>query len=759
MMKRKNIFGIILATGLVLASSCSKEPDMSVVDKWLGEDFNQELLWNLDSLAFHRATWTVSSVTDGVQMRKASVKMMGAMRSISYLSYSPDEFKTFVGYSEQTGTVADLAAAQSGALFAISGVSVPEYFKYNGTVVNSSTDNPSQVNGVVAIPSSLASNVFSIYNCADGNYSSIQEENVMATGAVLVVGGKEQTFPKGDYYDKRMARSIIGFDLNTGNYIFATIDKGAAGQAEGATIAEAAFIARMMGMTEAVCLADGDAATMWSKEAGVLNVPSSASPAKVSSVLYVAVNEPSLEGKGTAAEPYIIDMAVKMKQMRKYSPVGGETYFKLTQDLNMSTVKTWFPVNWDGDFDRKIHFDGNGKTITGFAPNAFVDNVTGEATSYPSLFGVLYGTCKNLTITNSKINAGAKPSAGFLGGYIGTASKPGIVENVHLKNCEISGTNTTYGGLGGNAREATIKNCSVEIVIRAGGADVGGIAGIGNGTVTIENCTADVDLAAQQNPGGNMRYGGILGYHKGTVLTIKNSQATGDIACGYSCNTAAGIVAYSGSSTSTTISQCKSSVNLMNDSGKALSNTGGIVGNHGGAGTCTIENCYSNGTMDLNQRNGGLVGAQEQGVVNIINSYSSSSINGFSGLGSLVGVVTGASAQLKMTACLGWSPSIKSARPDKSKWCCGALVGSVEGKLTATGCVRRADMTFTDAVRTTLESHGPISASTPAGEQYNHPYDGTASSAETASAAAKAAGWSETIWDLTGDLPELKIFK
>ena len=762
-MKNNNKLGILIASILVVASSCTKEPDMTYMDKWLGEDFNQELLWDLDSLAFRRAKWTVESVTEGVQIRKASVKMMGAQRSISYLSYSPDGFKTYVGYNEQPGTVAEMASSYEGALFAISGMNLngtnpSDYFKFGGNVVNPTTQDASQTNGVLAIPSSASTNIFSIYNCADGNYAAIEEDNAMAVGAVLIVNGQEQTFPTGGYYDQRMARSIIGVDANTGNYVFATIDKGAAGEAEGATIAEAAFIARMIGLTEAVCLASGDGATMWGRETGVLNVPTSGET-QVASVIYVGVNEPSLEGEGTAESPYIIDMPVKMKQMRKYAPVGGETYFKLTKDLNMSTVKTWFPVNWDGEFNRKIHFDGNGKTITNFSPVAFVDNVnTSTEASYPSLFGVLYGSCKDLTIKDSKLTVGTKPSAGFIGGYIGTSGKPGLVENVHLINCEIDGTGSTYGALGGNAREATIRNCSVDIVIRAGGADVGGIAGIGNGSVVIENCTAVVDLAAQKDPGSNMRYGGILGYHKGSTLTIKNSSASGIIACGYSCNTSGGIVAYSGSTTSTLISQCWSSVDLKNDAGKSLSNSGGIVGNHGSAGTCTIENCYTTGALEVNQRCGGIIGAQENGTVNIVNSYSTSVLNGYSGLGSIMGVATKAAAVVKMTNCIGWSASITSARPDNSKWCCGALVGSVEGKLSAVNCVRRPDMTFTDKARS-LTVHGDINNATPEGTANNHPYDGTPSTESTVSAAAKKAGWDETIWDLTGDLPELKIFK
>ena len=234
----------------------------------------------------------------------------------------------------------------------------------------------------------------------------------------------------------------------------------------------------------------------------------------------------------------------------------------------------------------------------------------------------MYGSVKDLTIKNSVLNAGGKASAGFIGGYIGTSGKPGLVENVKLIDCELTGTNNTYGGLGGNAREATIKNCSVEIIIRAGGPDVGGLVGKGNGTVTIENCTADVDLAAQKDPGGNLRYGGILGYHAGTTLTVKNCSASGVISCGYGCNTSGGIVAYSGSTVSTLISQCKSTVDLRNDSGKQLSNTGGLLGCHGQETPCTIENCYSTGSLDIYQRCGGLVGALEKGTMSIKRAFS-----------------------------------------------------------------------------------------------------------------------------------------
>ena len=426
----------------------------------------------------------------------------------------------------------------------------------------------------------------------------------------------------------------------------------------------------------------------------------------------------------------------------------------LKDNIDCSTIKSedWTPNEFKGVFD------GNGKTITNFSPNAFTDNVnTSQDANYPSLFGVLYGSCKDLTVKGSVFNVGTKNGVGIIGGYIGTAGKPALVENVHLVDCEINGTGNTYGGIGGNGREATIRNCSVDVVIRAGGADVGGMIGIGNGTVVIEDSKAEVDLAPQTNPGSNMRYGAILGYHKGTALTINNCQTSGIISCGYSCNCSGGIVAYSGSTSSTNIAQCKSAVAIKNDSGKQLSNSGGIVGCHGSAGTCTIADCYSIGDMEVRQTSGGLVGRHEKGTLSITDSYSTSSLNGYSGLGSILGQSASAGT-LILTDCIAWAPSISANRDANDKYSSGAIVGAASGKSTITNCVRRSDMAFKDPYRT-LTEHGNLNGVVHSGAANQQAYDGKPTSESTVSAAAKAAGWSETVWDLTGDLPELKIFK
>ena len=40
----------------------------------------------------------------------------------------------------------------------------------------------------------------------------------------------------------------------------------------------------------------------------------------------------------TAADPYLIELPVHIKQMRAYSKAGAETYFKLTTDIDMASI-------------------------------------------------------------------------------------------------------------------------------------------------------------------------------------------------------------------------------------------------------------------------------------------------------------------------------------------------------------------------------------------------------------------------------------
>lgn len=790
-MKKGFIYYIVCLTAIFsILPSCSEKVDWESYDKWLGEKFNQDELWDMDSITFHRSEWISEQIADGMSMRNTTVKLRGAVQSISCVVYSPDEYKTYIGYNSTAATLSELADAQQGALLAINGGAATDFFKYDGSVISGQTASPGVTNGVIATNTSLSNNSFSIFNCADGNYSAVESyASAMAAGPVIVAGGKEQVFPNGSLYDTRMARSIIGINPTTGNYILATIDKGVAGEADGATMAEAAFIARMMGCSDAICLTSGDGASMWGKEKGVLNAP--AVQTTMSSYIYIGANLPSLEGSGTAADPYLIEMPVHFKQMRAYSKPDAETYFKLTTDIDMASIKTWYPVNYDSPYKRKVYFDGNGKTISNFAPTAFVDNNNqGKATGYHSLFGVLYGTCKDVTFKNSTINAVA--AAGILGGYLGTTNLPAVIENVHIDGCTIRSVDektdgNNLGAFGGIAVGATFKNCSAKNVniegpskflggyvgdiktakttftnceienlsIVGASTDVGGFAGHSGIDVDIKNCKAKgIRLSASKNVGSNLRYGGFIGYAQGSALNIENCYSEGQISYTYATvNCAGGLVGYANSA-NTTIKTSTS--NVVTPAGSKTSNTAGICGTVSLSGTCTIENCSSVADLNVHQTSGGIVGRHEAGTLVVNNSFFSGSLTGFSGLGAIVGQ-SKAGLTIKIQKCFAWSPSITASRTAETNYSSGVLGGSTSGTCTYSGCLRRSDLSFTDPFRE-MTTHADITATKISGADNQHAFDGTPTD-KTLVEVAKAAGWSESIWDFSTEIPTIKALK
>lgn len=230
---------------------------------------------------------------------------------------------------------------------------------------------------------------------------------------------------------------------------------------------------------------------------------------------------------GTEAHPYLLKTTDDLAAMRKKALPGTETWFRLENDIDMTGVTNWTPINFgdtegEGEtavttFDRKIHFDGNGKTISNFAPATFNLDKLNEA-AYPSFFGVLYGSCKDLTITNAVI-ADAKTSAGILAGYVGTVDKPATVTNVSVQGT-VSGNINRIGGLAGVAVSSTFTNCSADVAVTTTSTDAGGFVGYVQGTSTFTNCNVKVALVSTAIE--KCRCGGFIGWNRATETTIEN---------------------------------------------------------------------------------------------------------------------------------------------------------------------------------------------------------------------------------------------
>lgn len=237
--------------------------------------------------------------------------------------------------------------------------------------------------------------------------------------------------------------------------------------------------------------------------------------------------EPEVTEDGTEAHPYLLKTTDDLAAMREKALPGTETWFRLENDIDMKGVANWTPINFgdtegEGEtavttFDRKIHFDGNGKTISNFAPATFNLDKLNEA-AYPSFFGVLYGSCKDLTITNAVI-ADAKTSAGILAGYVGTVDKPATVTNVSVQGT-VSGNINRIGGLAGVAVSSTFTNCSADVAVTTTNTDAAGFVGYVQGTSTFTNCNVKVALVSSAIE--KCRCGGFIGWNRATETTIEN---------------------------------------------------------------------------------------------------------------------------------------------------------------------------------------------------------------------------------------------
>ena len=560
---------------------------------------------------------------------------------------------------------------------------------------------------------------------------------------------------------------------------------------------------------------------------------------------------------GTQEKPWLIKTAADLVAMREKAAQGATTYFKMEADVDMTGVTDFVPVNYgdttgEGEsavttFTRLVNFDGNNKTISNFSC---------DFGNYPSLFGVLCGTVKNLTVTGAKITA-ATP-AGIIAGYAGTVQNdiamPAVLENVVVSG-ELTATADRCGGLAGVGYNVTATNCSSDVKINASGLDNGGLFGQLQGENVLTACnTKSVIVSTVEK---NARTGSLVGWNRAVKTTVTNchvlegSSVTNEVAA----SNISGFIAFADNenlNTELTITGCSSKANVttngsanvsgliasvgyagtkvniidsyaegtltvsQNYSGglvgrinagevtitgshyagtqsgragaggivggaeggavvisksyasgtltiNASGNQGGILGLLNANATATIENCWSDHALTIpsgSQHAGGIVGCAN-GKAIIKNSFAKGDIKGSRGLGGIVGHVKGAGGEI--SGCIAWNSKIEGDRA-ATNWACGAIIGAAhaQGVGTYKNCWRRADMVLVDvAMKLTdhedvINARPPFPEYAPADKTQNAYHGKAAAAGATLSSVAKAAGWDETVWDLSKDVPVLK---
>ena len=495
-----------------------------------------------------------------------------------------------------------------------------------------------------------------------------------------------------------------------------------------------------------------------------------------------------LEGAGTESDPYRLSATRDLLAMKAALVKGQMTYFKLMNDIDMSSIENWDPLNPNDPYDLGIVFDGGGHSLK---------NLKSKGQVYSSFFGVLYGKCYNVKFVDAEIVSASKSGAGIIGGYIGTKNIPAIVSGVEASGTvTCNGKGQSVGGLGGNAREATIENCTVNVNVSNPMGDgsnrtaTGGIVGKTiDSAVKIKNCI--VRGVVEITKGINNTYtGGIVGWQSAAgaeitgcevYATVKSAgERVGGIVGHYQGGTLSGCKFYGKVNAATQyaggiagISGGVASIKSCMVSGEieGVENCGGIIGKN--ENKLTVEDCIFSGKLKGFQRLGGIVGDLLSSS-SVKRCFVSGAVDGWGCIGGVVGracnggwKADGSDYENSIESCIVWLNNMTATRPasdTNTKASSGAVVGFTATKNVLKDCLRKIGMKLTAEFYSNVydqENAGPsnplvISESSVPADYIIFPYHGKAASGSNASAIAQGLGWDASIWDFSGSEPKLK---
>jgi len=246
-------------------------------------------------------------------------------------------------------------------------------------------------------------------------------------------------------------------------------------------------------------------------------------------------------GSGTESDPYIVYNVTTLERVGKgtgqWAGWSLSAYYLQIRDIELPDpvfpeVSNWTPIGGDiyqfdpmediGTPDTSFtgSYDGNGKTIG----NLKIYDVLSE--DFNGLFGCISGSTvvagnigvvKNVGIVKCNITGNAD-----VGGVVGR--NYGTVENCYVTG-DVSGTSNNYAGVGGvvgcNRKEGTVQNCYATGNV-SGAANVGGVVGF-NAYGTVQNCYATGNVSGTS--GG---VGGVVGETSSDYGgCVKNCYSTG----------------------------------------------------------------------------------------------------------------------------------------------------------------------------------------------------------------------------------------
>ena len=323
----------------------------------------------------------------------------------------------------------------------------------------------------------------------------------------------------------------------------------------------------------------------------------------ISATFTVTVEEGALwDGSGTEKDPFLIRNLQDLMNLQKVTKKSGY-YFKQVADIDCSSVGNWIVI---GDLDNPFrhNYDGGGYTIS----NLCFD---GEATG---LFQVVENAhFKNMHIINAHSsdnhvtypdNSAKYPGGGETGAIAGRAT------NCSFQNCtatvNFQSSNATTGGLVGfvvleDKEYALMEDCHVSGTI-TGNECTGGLIGqiwhymsndeyMPSYTITVKNCSADVDIIIFTNSTETACVGGLIGKSFGVFVEQCHTTGTINVIDG----DIGGLIGDAGNYTDVTRCYSTMDIYISSDDHYGGVSAGGLIGHI--YSRSDVYDCYATGDI------------------------------------------------------------------------------------------------------------------------------------------------------------------
>lgn len=305
-----------------------------------------------------------------------------------------------------------------------------------------------------------------------------------------------------------------------------------------------------------------------------------------------------LSGSGTETDPYIIDSAEDLFAMaaRINNESTRDTYapahYRLSADIDLGGKK-WEPI--DGcELGFEGVFDGGGHTISGLKID-YKDPLTGNGSRNLGLFGLVKGTVKNLTLSDSTVTvkSGRSPYTAALVGSL----RGGLIENCHTTSTVSVTSSFDAAGIVCNTDDtARVTDCTNAASV-TGTTNVANVAGVGvNIRGPLARCSNAGAITSQAKAGGvavSIYAGAEDCTNSGTVQALDNAG-------GITVHFDDGALNQESNDSSVTLLRCVNTGNVTSSEDLAA----GIAV---GCRTGRVQDCENKGTIEGKKDTGGIL--------------------------------------------------------------------------------------------------------------------------------------------------------